>query len=335
MEAVPQFGRGPGAASATLLGVEFIPGLELSGRFYREAVRPLLERRFPGLVHTAALIGPGSEVLGFDTARSTDHDWGPRLQLFLHADDLACAPAVSEMLARELPASVCGYSTNLVPTGERGTVHMRPADGPVRHGVVVAEPGEWLTGLLGFDPAGEVDWLGTPTQVFAEASGGAVFHDGLGVEAVRRKLAWYPDDVWRQVLARHWHLVGEEESFVGRCGDVGDELGSAVIAARLTRELMRLCLLLARVYPPYSKWLGTAFARLPCGPRLVPVLTAVLAATDWRTRERHLCEACEIVAGLQNDAGLTEPIDPRTRPFHDRPYRVLDAGRFADALNLP
>lgn len=35
-----------------------------------------------------------------------------------------------------------------------------------------------------------------------------------------------------------------------------------------------LCLLLNRVCPAYSKWLGTAFSRLPDAPRLVPVLTA-------------------------------------------------------------
>lgn len=35
--------------------------------------------------------------------------------------------------------------------------------------------------------------------------------------------------------------------------------GSAVITARLARDLMRLCLLMDRRYPPYSKWLGTAF----------------------------------------------------------------------------
>ncbi|HKN54778.1 MAG TPA: hypothetical protein VJX66_19920, partial [Amycolatopsis sp.] len=114
----------------------FVPGLELSGRLYREAVRPLLARHFPRLAHTAALIGPGSEVLGFDTVRSTDHDWGPRLQLFLRPDDLADFGAkVSDLLADRLPTTIAGYSTNLVAIGDHGTRHMRPARGRIQHGV--------------------------------------------------------------------------------------------------------------------------------------------------------------------------------------------------------
>ena len=62
------------------------------------------------------------------------------------------------------------------------------------------------------------------------------------------------------------------------------------------------------------------------------MLTAALAAMSWRERERHLSQAYEVVAVLHNESGLTEPLDPATRPFHSRPYRVLGAERFAVAL---
>ena len=65
----------------------FVSGVELASLYYAEIVRPLLDEEFPGFRYTAALIGPGSEVLGFDSWRSTDHDWGPRLQLFLFDAD--------------------------------------------------------------------------------------------------------------------------------------------------------------------------------------------------------------------------------------------------------
>ncbi len=55
-------------------GCQFVPGRELSRAFYHEVVRELVR----DVEHSAALLGWGSDVLGFDTERSTDHGWGPR-----------------------------------------------------------------------------------------------------------------------------------------------------------------------------------------------------------------------------------------------------------------
>ncbi|MGH1551225.1 DUF4037 domain-containing protein [Streptomyces sp. L7] len=67
-----------------------------------------------------------------------------------------------------------------------------------------------------------------------------MFHDGLHqLGPLRHDLRWYPHDVWLHVLAREWQHIAEREAFVGRCGEVGDELGSAMNAAHLTRHLMR------------------------------------------------------------------------------------------------
>ncbi|SEG76830.1 protein of unknown function [Saccharopolyspora kobensis] len=316
---------------------DFIAGAELSRRFYLDAVLPVLRQELPGLVHAAALIGGGSEVLGFDTERSTDHNWGPRVQLFLGERDFReHGAAIPELLAERLPRIFLGFPTNLEPVGAGGALHMRMGSGPLHHGVVVAELGDWLTRHLGFDPLGEVtdfDWLATPAQTLAEVTRGAVFHDGSGLlNRVRERLTWYPDDLWRYLLACQWQRISQEEAFTGRCGEVGDEVGSAVVAGRLVRDLMRLCLLMKRRYPPYAKWLGSAFAQLPVAAELTPVFTAALAATSWRDREHHLATACEAVAAMHNDLGLTEEIDPRTRPYHERPFQVLHAERFAHAL---
>jgi hypothetical protein len=287
-------------------------------------------------VHTAALIGPGSEVLGFDTPRSTDHDWGPRLQLFL-ADEAAAAGAtaqVGELLAAQLPAEFRGYPTVFAQSGAR------PGRRPTHH-VLVAGLRSWLTGWLGFDPAAPIalaDWLGAPTQKLAEVTGGAVFHDGLagsdaGLGAVRARLSWYPHDIWLYVLACQWQRIGQEEPFPGRCAEVGDELGSIVVTARLARDLMRLALLLQRRYPPYSKWLGTALARTPAGGQLQSLLSAAVSANTWQDREHYLSAAHESVARLHNAVAVTPRLDPAVRPtFYDRPYRVPDASRFVCAL---
>jgi Domain of unknown function (DUF4037) len=71
------------------------------------------------------------------------------------------------------------------------------------------------------------------------------FHDPAGeLETVRAALAWYPDDLWLWLLACQWRRLDQEEPFTGRTAEVGDEIGSRTIAARLGRDLVRLCLLL-------------------------------------------------------------------------------------------
>ena len=68
----------------------FVPGLTVAGDFFAEVVRPILTTHFPALEYGAALIGPGSEVLGFDTPMSMDHDWGfsPAVAVGYLADDI-------------------------------------------------------------------------------------------------------------------------------------------------------------------------------------------------------------------------------------------------------
>ncbi|HEX3647468.1 MAG TPA: hypothetical protein VHV49_03515, partial [Pseudonocardiaceae bacterium] len=79
--------------------MDFLPGLALSRSFYEGAVRPLLAEHLPDLPHAACLLGFGSEVLGYDTARSADHNWGLRLQVFT-ADR---QDTVAALLADRLP----------------------------------------------------------------------------------------------------------------------------------------------------------------------------------------------------------------------------------------
>jgi Domain of unknown function (DUF4037) len=311
------------------MGTPFRPGLELAGQFYADVIRPLLDELCPGLRYSAALLGPGSEVLGFDSERSTDHDWGPRLQLLLAAGTpRPDADRIGSALDGRLPASFRGYPVRFALSGEP------PA--AARHHVRVAALDGWLRGQLAFDPRAGIttlDWLATPTQRLAELAGGAVFHDGLGELApARASLAWYPRDIWCYVLACQWQRISQEEPFPGRCAEAGDELGSVIVTARLARDLMRLCLLMDRRYPPYSKWLGTAFARCAAGPAVGPPLRAALAADGWPGRERHLTRALLAAATAHNQLGLTEPVPATMRPFWDRPYLVLGSARFTTAL---
>jgi hypothetical protein len=296
---------------------EFTSGQRLNADFYAGVVAPLVG----AVPHAAALLGTGSDVLGYDSERSTDHGWGPRLTVFVDPADVA---GVGVVIDRGLPATFAGWP---VRYGWDGT--------PVSHHVTVTSVGSWVTAQLGVDatrPLSAVDWLLIPQQKLLEVVGGALYRDDRGeVTSLRHRLSWYPEDVWLWMLAAQWRRVAQEEAFVGRTAEAGDDLGSRLLVARLARDLIHLWFLLSRCYRPYSKWLGTAFHALPDSAPLGRLLASALGAADHPARESALCSAYESVARRHNELALTRPVDPMVRSFYNRPYRVLMADRFAEA----
>jgi hypothetical protein len=292
----------------------FVSGLELSRRFYQEAVRPILDAAYPGLPHAAALLGRGSEVLGFDDEMSTDHNWEPRVLLFLQEEDQASlGDAIGETLRQGLPS--------------------RFEDHPTDHAIFTLR-GYFLE-HLGFDIDGEIearDWLTFPEQQLRMITAGAIYHDDVGLQTVRDRFAHYPHDVWLYLMVAGWWRIHPEANLVGRAGFVGDELGSALIGSRLVQDLMRLCFLMERQYAPYSKWFATAFSRLACAGELSPILWKALRAETWPERENVLLAAYEHAAAMHNALHITAPVSTEVQQMWNRPFKVV-WGDFPGALH--
>jgi hypothetical protein len=317
----------------------FVPGLTLSKLYFLEAVKPILDAQFPQLRYDAARIGSGSEVLGFDTPRSMDHHWGCRVQLFIVDDEKAeYGAAVDLALRRGLPRSFRGFPTSMreIP-GEPGVLEFDHSPGDeVNHQVLFCTLGDFLSDTLAWKPGQTLevsDWLTFPQQRLRSLTAGGVWHSGLGdLQRIRAQFAWYPHDVWLYLLAAGWARIAQEDAFIGRTGEVNDETGSRIITARLVHDLMMLCYLMERVYAPYAKWFGTAFAQLKCAPEITPILDAALRANTWRERERHLATACEFAARMHNELGITEPVSTEVVPYFDRPFSVIRGDLIAETI---
>lgn len=148
----------------------------------------------------------------------------------------------------------------------------------MRHGVEIFTVRSFFKKYLYIDitaeePIGDLTWLGLPEQQLLTTTAGAVFRDDTGdLASARNKLAYFPDDIWLHMLSCQWFRIAKEQPFVGRCGEAGDEFGSAIVAAHLARDLMRLCFLMERRYAPYPKWFGRAFSLLPHSGRVAEAL---------------------------------------------------------------
>jgi hypothetical protein len=287
-----------------------LTGAELARAFFTEVVDPILTSRFAGLPFAAARVGTGSDVLGFDDETSRDHDWGVRLSVFVPADVVA---SVDGELAQRLPESFNGYPTRFAFTGERES----------RHHVEVTSVSDFAVNRLGFDPRRGVtlaDWLSVTGQAVLELTAGPVFADRAAeLEELRRALSWYPDDVWRYVLACDWDRIDQELPLMSRAADVGDDPGSRIIAARLVHVVMHLAFMLERRWPPYAKWFGSGFTQLGVAEAVTGAVAAAVTSSDARVRQSSIARALDALLAQQNALGLTTT-GAATVPFWNRPY---------------
>jgi len=288
-------------------------GAECSRLYYEHLVGPAVDARWPGLPRAAGRLGSGSDVLGLDDAVSQDHDWGLRLNLLVSAD---IAAHVDAYLEETLPESFEGLPTRFTTTFD-----------PHRwHRVQVQDVASFVHSRTGVDlraPLSTDDWLMLTGQAVLEVTAGPVFVDTDGaLTAARTALGWYPDEVWKYVIAADWARLAQELPFVGRTAEVGDDLGSRVITARLVDVATHLAHLIDRRWPPYSKWLGTSLTRLPRSHVVAEPLARALTSTHWLTREDGLVEAVGTLNRLQADAGLPTVDDP-VEQFWDRAYRGI------------
>lgn len=145
------------------------------------------------------------------------------------------------------------------------------------------------------------------------------------------KIKFYPDAVKLYLIASQWQIISSEQAFVKRCGEVGDEIGSQIICARIAERLMRLCFLYKDTYAPYSKWFGTAFNKLDIDENIKLKINVALQTNNLTERENNLVEAQALVADLHNASGLTDKVDYNIESYFGRDIKVIFADKFVDA----
>lgn len=244
---------------------------------------------------------------------------------------------IDDILSNNLPVSFLGFTTNYGEGDSIGVRHAKPIEkGPVKHFVELYTIKSYLQKRLGIDSCESLspeDWLKLDEQRLLETVSGEVFVDLLGtVEEMRKTLKYYPEKIWVTKLANEWQKISENEAFVGRCGDVGDDLGSRLVAGIIIKRIMTLCFLMEKKYSPYEKWFGSAFKKLNSSDYLLPIFEDVLNAQDWKKREDCLSKAYEKIAEMHNSLNITEKLPDKVQDYFGRPYKVTRADVFAEKI---
>lgn len=315
----------------------FIPGLELCRGFFQDIIQPLMEKGFPDIPYSAALVGFGSDVLGYDNATSIDHGWGPRGQLFFNSINEAKREEIRHYLAANLPLEYKNFPTNFSDKTIDPIQRMEPAgSGPVNHMIELNNLSDYTKSYLKtehFKNFSTPEWLVFNDQNLLEMTCGEVFYDGLDlIEGLRSELTFYPDDIWKLRLASLWHCIGNEEPFVGRCVESGDFIGVKVISSRIVNYLLKICFYLEKKYIPYSKWFGTALKKLENAPIVSRYGETVLKENDPGRIQDHLGYFYTEIIDLHNKVETLPKLDNKVGNFYGRPYKVISAPDIFDTL---
>lgn len=317
---------------------QFIKGADLCRSFFSEVVRPVLDEHFPKLSYSAGLLGYGSDVLGYDDPVSTDHMWGPRFYLFLKKEDLVLKPQLLDVFSSTFPYTYRGYSVHFSPPdpNDGGVRHAIPIDsGKVNPLVFIYSFEEYLDFYLGtheLDHLSDSEWLAFSEHRLLALSRAEWYADKLELAKRLEPIRYYPETVWLFLIASNWSLLAEEQAFVRRCADTGDDTGSILVCARMAERLMRLAFLYCKQYAPYSKWFGTAFSRLPINEELKTSIHRAVSASEISEREDQLVRAQQLLAQLHNSIGITEPVSDQIVSYFGRKIKVIYADRIASAV---
>jgi hypothetical protein len=232
-------------------------GLELSRRYWEEMCRPVIEAQYPDKINrlAAGLIGDGSECYGFDDEISQDHDFGPRIMIWLTDKDYSEFGAGLQKLIGTITKDFLGYhgvNTSLYGEGREG----------------VFTVGSFYRRFIGLEhpPENIAQWRLIPEVNLSIATNGEVFYDGPGEFTRFRDMlsGGYPKDLrLKKIAARCMTAAQSGQYNYPRSIKRGEAVGAFMAASEFINSAISLIYLLNNKYKPFYKWMHRGLLQLP------------------------------------------------------------------------
>lgn len=284
-------------------------GLELSERFFYDVIDPILQAHFQPLLPflAAGLIGGGSEVLGFDDAISQDHNFSPRVQLFV--TEPSVEPLIDTMrqtILTTAPTHYLGFT--LQHDQWLSFIEVAPLD-------------LFFLNYLTIDhwPRTVHDWLKLDEQKLLELTSGRIFFDPQGRFQQRRALLhFYPDDVRYFLLYQGFTRLSEVGA-IERTIQRGDTIAAELYRAFFIYFAIKVFHLYQRRYCPYHKWMGRSLQALDAhGRQLHQRLSSMITAADLPEARTSIITILTFLSDLilQELGGASVNVPPSHERLH-------------------
>lgn len=271
--------KGVLSSDTSKMHTSHIKGLE-SGALLAVHIKRELVRHFPNLWERSclALVGVGSECLGFDDTISEDHDFFVRCQLFLTESDYA---SYETMLS--------GHFKNF-PHG-RVEIHSIP---------------RFYKYYTFFEEGPQTIWEynKVPSDCLCVATNGIVYYDELGeFSRIReRLLAFYPEEIRRKKIADSLRRIATAKTCYSQMLQRQDIITASLAQADFMQQYLELVHLLNKRYVPFYKWIyRNAFSLTVLGAFTKDILSSYTKSpTDQKMAFMEMI-ILEIVKTLQEE----------------------------------
>ena len=284
-------------------------GLALARRYFTDVALPAFEEKAPRALGFIAfgLAGPGSECSGFDDEISRDHDWGPRVCVWIPEELYREEGETLQRIYDELDGVFLGYGP------------VSRLDARARRDGVLSIPRFYQT-HLGTDRPPETlrEWLLLPEEGLSTCTNGEVFLDPLAdfTRMRRALLSYFPRDLWLKKIASRCRAIAVHGQYnLWRALRRGDRIAVHHHKAGFAREVAALVFLLRRTYRPFSKWLFHALNALPGLAELGPAVHRNLLTIIGTDSEETVHAAIERCTGILIDELVAQGLAERRGTF--------------------
>ncbi|RSX54928.1 tetratricopeptide repeat protein [Bifidobacterium dolichotidis] len=255
-------------------------GMELSREFWNTAVRPMLEQEFPELLPriAAGLVGHGSECFGFDDEISQDHDFFPRVCIWLTPEDFVQYGQTLQNAYETTQLAYVREHGNEQQLGQLAYVQEEQSKGRTARDGVFSIP-QFFEGLTGQAQAPRSDephlWLMLDETTLATATNGRIFADPLGAfSKARQAFLLMPDDVRIALISRRLGMASQGgQANLPRMFARNDASAAMLCITEFVHAITSLVFLMNEPiragYCPYYKWQFAALRKLSARPAMM------------------------------------------------------------------
>ena len=240
-----------------------------------------------------ALVGVGSECLGFDDEISEDHDFSSRCQLFLDDSDYKTYKSDLESSLNIFCKDLESLTSNLKDVN----IEIMPISNFYKY-YTLFENG----------PKTESEYRKVPMDLLCVATNGKVFLDNLGKfsEIRNRLLNFYPEDIRLKKIAFQLNKMAQSGQYnYSRMIKRGDTVAANIAQGEFVKHYLEFVHLLNKKYMPFYKWSYRNACSLEILGNFTQRNLKKLSEASIYEKESLIEEICLTVVNTLNELGLS------------------------------